>query len=219
MALASEEEPVDTLTWVFVSARSGIMQTLVSGGGYTITQTDGGSSFKSQLTVNGLQSSNEGSYFCHGRFSNGSALARSQEINLFAQIVYNNYTPCEKEKVDSTTTSRCVLFVGEVVPPLSPSDATSTNTTTKAVTRPPVTTTVAEQANTTKSVANSTEGTSGMETAGPNQPRDDEESDYVKNVVLYSAVGAAVVLIIVITLLVLFVCLCNRSCDCCGLCS
>ena len=219
MALACEEEPVDTLTWVFVSARSGIMQTLVSGGGYTITQTDGGSSFKSQLTVNGLQSSDEGSYFCQGRFSNGSALARSQEINLFAQIVYNNnYTPCEEEKVDSTTTSRCVLFVGEVVPPHSPSDATSTNTTTKAVTLQPVTTTVAEQANTTKSVVNSTDGTSGMET-GPHQPRGDEESDYVKNVVLYSAAGAAVVLIIVITLLVLFVCLCNRSCDCCGLCS
>ena len=214
MTIASEEDPIDTLTWVHVS-ESGNILTLATGAKYTITQTDQGSIIKSQLTMTGLQPSDRGSYYCQAHFANGSALPRSQEINLFAQIVYtNNYPPCGEEKVESTTTSRCVLFVGEVISPLCDENATIKNTT-----QPPVTVTSTEPVNVTQGVVGGCPNSTEVVETRPRQPRDGEESDFVKDVVLYLAVGAAVVLLVVITLLVLCVCLCNTSCDCCSLCS
>ena len=210
VTLASNEERIDVLTWIFVS-EAGTSDRLNSGnngGKYSITQTSVGSSVKSQIAVNNLQESDEGSYYCQAEFSNGTALSRSQEITVFDRRAYTNFPSCNESKIESAMTSRCVLFINEVVQPLPP---TETPSTTASVTTSQATTNATENGNGTQSAPS---------TMMPGQPEQGETEGgglSAANVLLYSAIGAVVFLVIVTTLLVVCTCMCNRACDCCQL--
>ena len=236
---ATNEEYVDFLRWDYVD-ESGNIQKLNGdqhGSKYTITETNEGSSVTSRLTVNNLRSSDRGSYYCQAQFSNGTSLARSQELNLFTSIVYtsNKVSPCNESKVASSLTSRCVLFSTEVVLSLptirAPSIVTTVSvlavkeTTIQLQNVTNVSTTVVEAMTVTESGKESTQvkSTNTAEGAKGNRmvknrmmPHHRED---VGDILLYLAIGIVVFLVITITILVLCTCLCNRACDCCQLCS
>ena len=240
MTHETNEEHIDSLKWIFVPG-SGNSQTLSSsgnGGKYTITQTDEGSKVKSQLIVNSLQTSDEGSYYCQAEFSNGTTLPRSQEITLFPMLVYNGDSPCEESMVESTKTTRCVLFTNEVVQPMPTSGSTEAPSSTaevKNATDSPTSTSIqSEIAATTKNETQITTATvdgGGVTSAmAPNQNGETKEGGgggggdstndiSIGDIFLYLAIGAAVLLVIIISVLVLCICLCNRACDCCQFCS
>lgn len=222
----SKEQRVNVLVWIFVSD-SGSVQKLSSdlnGDKYIITQTNKGSTIESQLVLSKLDESGVGSYYCQGQFSNGTTLPRSQEINLFQQIVYSHYSPCDGSKTESVNTSRCVLFVNEVVqtpptmcPPQNSSDVSTTVTEEENMT-------TSDQLSTEQENNTTENGKSGAPSVMvPRQMGgggdDSEESNDVTTILLYVAIGAVVLLIAIIVVLVLFICLCNRVCDCCRLCS
>ena len=208
MTLASNEERINVLTWIFVSeaGNRNRLSSEISGGKYTISQTNVGSRIKSQLIVKNLQESDEGSYYCQAEFSNGTALSRSQEINVFDRRAYTNYPSCNESRVEFSVTSRCVLFTSEVVQQPLP----STEASAASVTTSPATTTTGN-GNGTQS-----EPTTDQSEQGEGQGGDDLS---IANVMLYLAIGAVVFLVLVIILLVVCICLCNRACDCCQMCS
>ncbi len=203
------------MTWIFVSeaGNRNRLSSETSGGKYAITQTNVGSSIKSHLIVNSLQESDEGSYYCQAEFSNGTALSRSQEVNVFDRRAYTNLPPCNESRVESTATSRCILFSSEVVQPLPSTEAPSAAASVTA-TSPATTTTVTGNGNGTQS-----EPTTSQSAVEEEDEGEEENGLSIANVLLYSAIGAVVFLVLVITLLVVCICLCSRSCDCCQLCS
>ena len=204
VTLASNEQRINVLTWIFVSeAGSGNrLSSETSRGKYTITQTNVGLSIKSLLNVNSLQESDEGSYYCQAEFSNGTALSRSQEINIFDRRAYTNFPSCNESRVESTVTSRCVLFTSEVVQPLPSTEAPSAASVT----------TVTGNGNGTQSEPAVTDQSAGE---GEGEEEGGNELS-IANVLLYSAIGAVVFLVLVITLLVVCICLCSKGCDCCS---
>ena len=207
VTLASNEERIDVLTWIFVSevGNRDRLSSETSGGKYTITQTNVGSSIKSHLIINNLQESDEGSYYCQAEFSNGTALPRSQEINVFDRRAYTNFPSCNESRAESTVTSRCVLFSSEVVQPLPSTEASAASVTTS-----PATTTTWNG-----------NGTQSKPTTDQSEKGEGEGGDdlSIANVLLYLAIGAVVFLVLVIILFVVCICLCNRACDCCQMCS
>ena len=212
VTLASKEEHIDVLTWIFVSeaGSSNRLRSETSESKYTITQTDVGSSVKSQLIVNNLQESDEGSYYCQAEFSNGTALSRSQEINVFDRRAYSNLPICNESRVESVKTSRCVLFTSEVVQPLPPTDHEGATTSS--------TTTTTGNGNGTQSKPSTVAMVSDQSTEW--QGEGEGEADLsLANVLLYSAIAAVVFLVFVIIVLVVCICLCNRAYDWCQLCS
>lgn len=202
------------MTWIFVS-EAGIRNGLhseISGGKYTITQTNVGSSIKSHLTVNNLQESDEGSFYCQAEFSNGTALSRSQEINIFDRRAYTNFPSCNESRVESSVTSRCILFTSEVVPslPSLPSSVTDQAPLASTTTSPALIITTTGNGNGTQS-----EPTTDHTEQGEEGPGEEENNLSIANILLYSAIGAAVFLVLVIALLVACICLCSRAYDCC----
>ena len=218
VTLASSEQRINVLTWIFVSeAGSGNrLNSETSGGKYTITQTNVGSSIKSLLVVNSLQELDEGSYYCQAEFSNGTSLSRSQEINIFDRRAYTNFPPCNESRVESTVTSRCVLFTSEVVQPLPPTEAPSAASVT--TTSPAATTTVTGNGDGTRSEPTVMDQSAVEQGEGEGEEEGGNDLS-IANILLYSAIGAVVFLVLVITLLVVCICLCSRGCDCCQLCS
>ena len=204
MTLASNEEHIKGLTWIFVSeaGNRNRLSSETSGGKYTITQINVGSRIKSHLIVNNLQESDEGSYYCQAEFSNGTSLSRSQEINVFDHRAYTNFPSCNELSVEFSVTSRCALFTSEVVQqPLPSTEASAASDTTS-----PATTTTGNG-----------NGTQIEPTTDQSEQGEGEGGDNlsIADILLYLAMGAVVFLVLVIILLVVCICLCNRACDCC----
>ena len=215
VTLASSEQRINVLTWIFISEAGSRnrLSSETSGGKYTITQTNVGSSIKSLLVVNSLQESDEGSYYCQAEFLNGTSLSRSQEINIFDRRAYTNISPCNESRVESTVTSRCVLFTSEVVQPLPSTEAPlAASVTTTSIT------TVTGNGNGTQSEPTVTDQSAVEQGEGEGEEEGGNDLS-IANILLYSAIGAVVFLVLVITLLVVCICLCSRGCDCCQLCS
>ena len=226
------EEQTYILTWILISD-DGSTQKLTSGGNggkYAITQTNEGTKVKSQLIINSLDSSDKGSYFCQATFSNGTSLPRSQEINLFERLVYNDKAACNTSRVESTTAHRCVMFKAEVVlNQLLPCTEVPSSASTPSNTTHSLTTVTADQVTTTNTTSTMDGGKEKMATTfamAPRQPKQNEgegentEGEItVPNILLYAAIGAVILLVLLIIVLVIGICLCNRACDCCQLCS
>ena len=206
--VASNEESIDILSWTFVSedGNSDRLNDRTSGGKYTITQTNVGSSVRSKLVVNNLENSDEGSYYCQAEFSNGTALPRSQEISVFDSRAYMSFLPCNESRIESAATSRCILFTSEVVQPLPSA-------------QPSVTTVTALSVTTTSGSTGNGNVTQNIPSTMTEQGESEEGDLSISNILLYTAIGAVVFLVIVVTLLVVCICLCNRACDCCTMCS
>ena len=202
VTIGSNEEYIDVLTWNFVSeaGNKNRLSSESSNVKYTITQTNVGSSVKSQLIVNSLQESDEGSYYCQAEFSNGTSLSRSQEINIFDRRAYTNFPACNGSRMESRVTSRCVLFTSEVVsllPSTEPPTGTASDTTSQA------TTSILGNGNGTQSESTTTTDQFEQE-LGEGEGGNDLG---IANVLLYLAIGAVVFLVLVIILLVVCICL------------